>query len=157
MIHLLFNGRLSSVAPAKVGHTRQDGPLESRHKHVSPNQMDVSLPLPIAAALIALVAALSASLLTHYLTKKRDRKNEQRRQRATVLLNAFVALLSGSNRPALHEVGPAVERALAEIQALGSAEQVALAQSFASDLVAGKEASMDPLLSNLRSFLRREL
>ena len=119
--------------------------------------MQFAIPLPIAAALVALVAALAASVLTHLLSTGRDRKNEQRRQRASVLLNAFVALLSGSNRPALHEVGSAIERAVAEIQAIGTARQVELAQQFARGLINQENVSMDPLLEDLRSFLRSEL
>ena len=125
--------------------------------NVSSQQMQLAIPLPIAAALIALVAALAASVLTHFLTTGRDRKNEQRRQRATVLLNAFVALLSGSNRAALHEVGSAIERAIAEIQAIGTPRQVELAQAFARGLISQQQVSMDPLLENLRTFLRSEL
>ena len=109
------------------------------------------------SAITALLAALLASVLTHFLTARRDRRNEQRRQRATILLATFTALLSASNRPKLHEVGPQIERAMAEIQALGTVKQIALAQDFAKNLLARKEASMDPLLVELRSFLRKEI
>ena len=109
------------------------------------------------SALTALVAALLASVLTHFLTSRRDQRNEQRRQRATILLSAFAALLSASNRPRLHEVGSSVERAIAEIQALGTASQITLAQAFVSNLIARKDAPMDPLLADLRSYLRKEL
>ena len=135
-------------------------PVKSNYKgpfHSLARNMLLSVPLPFAAALIALLAALAASVLTHFLTAGRDRKNEQRRQRATVLLNAFVALLSASNRPALHEVSAAIERAIAEIQAIGTPAQIELAQTFARGLIAKQEVSMDPLLESLRSFLRTEL
>ncbi len=119
--------------------------------------MITTLSLPMLSAIIAFLAALLASVLTHFLTAWRDSRNEQRRQRATILLSAFLALLSASNRPRLHEVGPQVERATAELQALGTAKLVALTQEFVKNLIAQREAPIDPLLAELRTFLRKEL
>ena len=119
--------------------------------------LDSLIKFPLLPALIAFIAALAASLMTHFFTSRRDRKNEQRRQRASILLNAFSALLSGSNRPNLYEVGPAVEKAFAEVQALGTLRQIELAQAFARSLVKKEDASLDPLLAELREFLRCEL
>jgi hypothetical protein len=119
--------------------------------------MITTVSIPLLSALTAFLAAVLASVLTHFLTQRRDRRNEQRRQRATMLLNAFSALLSASNRPKLYEVGPSLERAIAEIQAIGTPSQIALAQTFASNLIEKKDASMDPLLQELRNYLRKEL
>ena len=50
-----------------------------------------------------------------------------------------------------------VEKAIADIQLLGTSYQVELARTFASDFVENRSASLDSLLSELRKDLRREL
>ncbi len=49
------------------------------------------------------------------------------------------------------------ERAVADIQLLGSHEQIVLVQQFATDLGEGRTAELNPLLNSLRDSLRDEL
>ena len=51
----------------------------------------------------------------------------------------------------------ALEIAIADVQLLGSPEQVQLAQQFASEFVGLGHASLDQLLEALRQELRKEL
>ena len=51
----------------------------------------------------------------------------------------------------------ALESAVADIQLLGSPDQVRLARQFALEFATKGKASLDPLLESLRSELRREL
>jgi hypothetical protein len=50
-----------------------------------------------------------------------------------------------------------LESALADIQLLGSRDQVQLAHEFAVSMAKDQTASLDPLIANIRSELRHEL
>jgi hypothetical protein len=103
------------------------------------------------------VAAVIAVGLTHHFASRRDRKNKQREQRIDYLVAAYRALCKANNHPRLYEVADDVERAVADIQLLGSPEQIALVQEFATELGNGRTAELNPLLNSLRDRLRDEL
>lgn len=78
--------------------------------------------------------------------------------RVSYLLDAYRRLESGSNRrddPS--HAWPQIESAIADIQLLGTPEQVRLAKQFAQSLSSANAASADELLFDLRSSLRSEL
>lgn len=107
--------------------------------------------------LVPALVALSVALLTHFFSSTRDRNNKRREQRISYLVNAFRTLAKASNHPRLHEVAPEIEQAMADIQLLGSKEQIGLAHKFVKELSNGGEATLDPLLQSLRDSLRLEL
>jgi hypothetical protein len=112
-----------------------------------------SVETVVISAATSVVVTIIGLLIGHFLTTRRDRANEQRKQRATVLLNAFSTLLSVSNNPDLWKFESQLQRANAEIQALGTVEQIKLAQKFFDEIGKGN-ADMDPLLKSLRDDLR---
>jgi hypothetical protein len=59
--------------------------------------------------------------------------------------------------PRLFEVADDLERAVADIQLLGSPELIRLAQVFSEELAKKEEASLDELLAAIRKGLREEL
>jgi len=113
--------------------------------------------LQVSVSVVAVVAALGAVALTHHFASLRDRKNKQREQRIAYLIGAYRALCKANNHPRLHEVADDVEQAVADVQLLGSSEQIKLIQAFATDLGEGRIAELNPLLNSLRDSLRDEL
>ena len=93
--------------------------------------------------------------VAHLLTSKRDIKNEQRKIRVQLLLDAYRKLENASNR----EKTPwgDIESAIADIQLLGSLREATLAMEFATVMGNNKAASLDDLLLELRNSLRSEL
>lgn len=93
----------------------------------------------------------------HYLAARRDLANERRKLRVAYLLEAYRRLESASNREDMLANSSSFESAIADIQLLGSAHQVALARKFALDMAKHKTAPLDPLILDLRQSLRAEL
>jgi len=85
--------------------------------------------------------------------------SKRRDLRAQYLLEAYRRLEGASNRlePDLDDNKRALESAVADIQLLGSPEQVHLARQFAVEFAAGGQAFINPLLEALRLDLRNEL
>lgn len=83
---------------------------------------------------------------------------ERRDLRTQYLLDAFRRLEGAGNRSEpTREDEKALESSVADIQLLGSPEQVQLARQFALDFARDGRASLDPLLESLRAELRKEL
>ncbi len=112
--------------------------------------MDWSL---LATAAIAVVGWLAA----HRFASARDRQNKKRDLRTSYLIDAYRRLESAGTRPLCAQTAAAFESAIADIQLLGTVEQVRLAQEFASQFAGQGSASLDPLLESLRRDLRSEL
>jgi hypothetical protein len=102
------------------------------------------------------VVAFMGAWLAHAFAASRDRKNKQRDQRITFLIEAYRRLEFISNRPSLTDSKP-IESAIADIQLFGSPSQVRLVQTFVSDFAITKSASLDSILAALRKDLRAEL
>jgi hypothetical protein len=107
--------------------------------------------------LISASVAFVVTVLTHFLTSRRDIENKRREQRVTFLLNAYRALARANHHPRLYEVGEELAGAIHDIQLLGTPEQITLAQQFAKDICAKQTAGMDDLFDALRDNLRKEL
>jgi hypothetical protein len=106
--------------------------------------------IPTAVAILTLVAS-------HQLSAWREREGKRREQRIVFLLGAFRALCRANHHPRLYEIADEVQQAVADIQALGTPDQIKLAQDLARDLASEGSADLDPLLLSLRRELRREL
>lgn len=111
---------------------------------------DLLTPLLVAAAV-----AIAGWFAAHRLASVRDQTAERRKMRVQHLLEAYRRLEPyGRVTP---ENSRDLEQAIADIQLLGSPEQVALAQNFAVTFAQNGTAPLDPLLISLRAELRAEL
>lgn len=108
---------------------------------------------------IALGSAVLASVLTHLLTSRRDLANRRRELRVEYLLSAYRAIADSPERGLYQESldARAFEKAVADIQLLGSKRQVELATELAREMAAESRADPDSLLRLLRDDLRREM
>jgi hypothetical protein len=74
------------------------------------------------------------------------------------LLEAYRRVEDGGNREPINgKRADNFESAIAEIQLLGTEEQVGMAKKLAHDIASGEVASSDLLLRSLRNDLREEL
>ena len=110
-----------------------------------------------AQLLVTVVVALSGGWLGHRLAARRDLLNERRKLRVTYLLEAYRKLEDAGNRSDSERTWPLFESAIADIQLLGSPNQVKLARRFALDMAQHHTALLDPLVNDLRQSLRKEL
>jgi hypothetical protein len=110
------------------------------------------LPLIVTATL-----AVAGWYAVHRLSVNRDQENKRRELRIQYLLEAYRRLESASNRRDLSVYARDLESALADIQLLGSRDQVQLAHEFAVSMAKNQTASLDPVIANIRSELRHEL
>ena len=85
------------------------------------------------------------------------RRSHRRQMRTEFLLSAYRRLDAASKRPLTSARREDLESALADIQLLGTAAHVALAQKFVTEFASSKEADTTAILRALRISLRREL
>lgn len=112
--------------------------------------------LPVIAGTLAIIASWP---IVHYFNLRREIAAEKRKLRVTYLLEAYRRLEDAGNRP-LQKGGRHshdIETAIADIQLLGTPEQVKLAQAFAIEFAESRTGSFDPILQSLRRSLRSEL
>jgi hypothetical protein len=115
--------------------------------------MNFPLLLPL---IVTVVLAVAGWYAVHRLSMNRDQENKRRELRIQYLLEAY-RLENSSNRHDLSPYARDLESALADIQLLGGEDQVQLAHEFAVSMAKNQTASLDPLVANIRSELRREL
>jgi len=106
---------------------------------------------------VTAVVATAGWYVVHRLSLNRDEANKRRDLRVQYLLEAYRKLENASNRQDLGDYARNLESALADVQLLGSERQVLLAHEFAVAMAKDRTASLDPLIADLRSELRREL
>jgi hypothetical protein len=90
---------------------------------------------------------------------RREIAAEKRKTQVAFLLEAYRRLEDSGHR-SLHKGSEhiaKIESALADIQLLGTPEQVALAQNFMMEFSKTRNGTFDPLLRSLRQTLRHEL
>jgi hypothetical protein len=114
--------------------------------------MNWQLLIPL---LVTTCVAVVGWYAAHRLAASRDRDSKRREMITQHLIAAYRQLEPHWELDA--ETGREVERAIADIQLLGSPEQVRLAQDFATSFANNGTAQLDPLLLSLRSALRTEL
>ena len=117
--------------------------------------MNAQLLLSILSS--SLVAGIAGAYIGHLLTARRERKSRLREQRTQYLVEAYRAFAKADHHPRLHEVADDLERAIADIQFLGSPELIALVQRFCHQMAAEQTASLDGILTTIRQNLRAEL
>lgn len=112
--------------------------------------------LPVIFGTLAVIVGWP---VVHFFNLRREIAAEKRKLRVSYLLEAYRKLENSAHRP-LHagsEHTQAIESAIADIQLLGTPQQVGLAQEFALGFARDGTASLDPILQSLRGNLRREL
>ena len=108
----------------------------------------------VVPALVAVVGWFAA----HQFNVYRDRLNKRRDLRVQFLLDAYRRLESAANRPKkTEEQTLAFESAVADIQLLGTAEQVAATVGYLREHASGGGAQIDEVLRLLRNDLRKEI
>lgn len=103
------------------------------------------------------MVALVSGWLGHSLSARRDLANERRKLRVTYLLEAYRRLEDALHRNDPERSHPKWESVIADIQLLGSPEQVHLARTFAVGMATAHAASLEALINDLRRSLRVEL
>jgi hypothetical protein len=120
---------------------------------MSPN---LSLNVVNWQLLSPLISAIIGGFVVHLFSARRDHANKRREYRVGYLIEAYRRLEACS-----HGIGPdnriKLESAVADIQLLGTPNQVDLVQKFARDFAAQSGVSLDVLLQDLRADLRAEL
>ncbi|HEX3041255.1 MAG TPA: hypothetical protein VHP56_04115 [Solirubrobacterales bacterium] len=106
-----------------------------------------------------LVAGGLVAALTHRFTSRRDQANRRSEMRIQFLLGAYRSLADVSNRGLQGGTSDAraFEKALDDIQLLGSRAQAEKAKEVAEVMASEGGASTDDLLKTLRNDLRAEL
>ena len=114
-----------------------------------------SLWIPLASAV---VGGLVVAVFNHFFTKRRESDNEKRKVRVGYLLDAYRRLEAAANREISNdELKTAFESAVADIQLLGTKQQIETALGYIADHVDGNDADINILLELLRDDLRQEL
>ena len=114
---------------------------------------------PIATILAASVAIVGLAI-SHWLTSKRDFSAEKRKIQINFMLEAYRKLERGSCRGTNQDqYAEEFHSAIADIQLLGSPDQVRVAQRIAVALGSGsgEKVTINELLNVLRAELRTEL
>lgn len=104
------------------------------------------------------VVAVLGWFVGHQFNVYRDRQNKRRELRIQFLLEAYRRLESAANREGkTEEQMLAFESAVADIQLLGTPEQVRVTVCYLEQHAAGGSAQIDEVLRILRRDLRKEL
>jgi hypothetical protein len=116
--------------------------------------MNINLLIPL---LITTIVGILGWIVAHRLTAKRDLANKRRELRVKYLIDAYRQLEGAGNRIESSSKWTELESAIADIQLLGTPEQVEMAKRFAEEFAENRVASLDNLLFDLRETLRAEL
>jgi hypothetical protein len=104
------------------------------------------------------VVAFGSGWLGHYFSARRDVTNERRRQRIAFLLDAYRRLEAAANRTVRTPADDrAFESAIADIQLLGTKDQIEATFEFFRQYTSSEGASVLGILQALRADLRTEL
>lgn len=114
--------------------------------------------MDILKILVPVLVALVGWGVVHELNLKSDKKFRQREVRLEYLVTAYRNLEQGINRERkTEEQNFAFESAIADIQLLGTPEQVKLIKEFSVAHAAGNKGNMEAVLESLRNDLRQEI
>lgn len=119
--------------------------------------MKNTLTIEFAQIIIPALVAFAVVALTHIFTVRRETAIRRREQRIGYLIAAYRGLSKANNHPRLWEVADDLEQAISDIQLFGTPEQIRLAQDFGERLAKAQTAELDPLLTELRNSLRKEV
>lgn len=108
--------------------------------------------------IVPAIVAVIGWVVAHQFNVYRDRQNKRRDLRVEFLLDAYRRLESAANREGKTEAQKlAFESAVADIQLLGTPEQVAAVVNYLHRHAAGGGAQIDEVLRLLRQDLRKEI
>ncbi|WP_141715346.1 hypothetical protein [Burkholderia ubonensis] len=108
--------------------------------------------------LVPTIVAVAGWFAAHQFNVHRDRQNKRRDLRIQFLLDAYRRLESAANRDGMTEEQKLeFESAVADIQLLGTREQVAATVTYLRQHASGAGAQIDSVLQLLRKDLREEL
>lgn len=118
--------------------------------------MDWKILLPV---MVGTLTALIGWPIVHYFNLRREIAADKRKTRITYLIEAYRKIENAGNRGFSKgsDLITDIETAIADIQLLGTPEQVRLAQEFCEEFSRKKAAQFDPILCELRQSLRKEL
>lgn len=123
--------------------------------------MNILLPwAPLLGPMLAALVAIAGFGIAHALTSVRDLNAEKRKVRVAFLIEAYRKLENGSCRGQnADKYTEAFHSAIADIQLLGSPQQVEVARRVANALGSGtgEPVTINELLNALRTELRSEL
>jgi|SRR5271166_3319216 len=113
---------------------------------------------PLIAALSGLAGVGIGGWLSHHWSASRDLANERRKLRISYLLEAYRRLEASANRPVgTDEQKAAFESAVADIQLLGTKDQIEATVKFLRKHTQRSGAIIDSVLEILRADLRQEM
>jgi len=116
------------------------------------------MPFEIGPAInISAVVALVVALVTHQLNTRREREAKRRELRIAYLMKSYRTLAKASENPKLRDMLLDLQEAIADIQFLGTLEQVSALQTVVNSFLNTKTADLVPLLIMLRDELRKEM
>ena len=113
----------------------------------------------IATALFSAAIIIVGWIVAHRFNLKRDTLAKRRDLRIQYLLNAYRRLEDTANRPldSLPDAKRAFESAVADIQLLGTREQIEALLKYMNQFTKEGGGNIDPVLKLLRDDLREEL
>ena len=118
---------------------------------------NLTLITPILAAIFAPLVAVIGWFVAHQFNVYRDRRNKRHDMIVQYLLEAYRRLESAANREKTEEQAFAFESAVADIQLLGSVEQISTTIKYLHAHTLSQGAIIDEVLCLLRNDLRKEL
>lgn len=113
-------------------------------------ELALSLSVPVIIAVVGWY-------IVSDLATRRDRDNKRREIRVQHLIEAYRLFADVSNRPYSDATGPALEKAMTEIQLLGSRAVVVIADEWVEAYSKGQKGVTSRLAAALRNELRQEL
>jgi ABC-type spermidine/putrescine transport system permease subunit I len=112
----------------------------------------------LVSALSGFSGALVGVFLTHRFAIQRDREQRRREFVLTYMIEAWRNLDLGSRTDTEIKIrGPMLEKAIADIQLLGGASQITLANQISKEFSSKGTSNTTNLLNELRDGLRKEL
>ncbi len=119
--------------------------------------MEITKNLNCQIVLSTIVVVIGWFIINH-LDATRDRENKLRDIKTEYLINAYLNLANSGmhtpepNSPYFREM----ESAIAHIQLFGTPSQISRVRQFQKEFSLNGQASLDPLLNDLRNELRNE-
>ncbi len=114
--------------------------------------------MDILNILITTILAVLGWILGHYFNTKRDQSLKRREIIISHLINSYRVLTNDIvQRNESAERNKIIENILSDLQLFGTIQQIDLSKKLVDDIVNGGEFLLDPLTTNLRNDLRKQL
>ena len=108
---------------------------------------------------IGIIVALATFAFSLFYNRWRDRKSKLKDIRVQFLLDTYRRLTNSANRnpKEAHAYWSKMEGAIADIQLLGTEEQIRIANKFVDEIISKNTTNVAELINLLRDELRSEL